>query len=1671
MPTNNETKYDPARQATIDLEVPLLKAISAPHSGGGLLVAVNSICQCLKAAHALLPSVRAEEWVTNAHRLYRETKSCSALNFGMAVVASKESSRPVYSAFVDPAKCGISKDRLNRVNAMLGIAVIAAVSQEESVPPSFTDYWQTLRRACSGIGRRDSEWELLVKDLPITQEELKAFLKIATHAGVRRFVTDLLRMVAVAVALPAEPSTPEKPPAASETDEINDDVEPGNDSDEDQDLTGDSLKKQPPVAGKLIEWQMKGATFAPYAAKVGLLVSATRIPPADLKALCSKLNFGLQSTEDKTQRFAFAAIISIICSLPAQLAVDLPLFDNGDIYLLLEEKVVCWSYRKVLERRGKSSSEDSPSTTTAGLLRVPIPVPESVAAYGQLQLHLQPEAKTLGELLNVPKEKTERTLWLKEFGVFLKSCGDDVYPALPARTARSLPYVYLQQTGQDLAAAMLAFGFSTAASGMLHYINLNRAQIEKYVKQVYDYLGLGPAAPLPSSFDACGSSHAPDPEVFTAGWNKMMQDIYDSLQSARQAITDEDFLHSFNQFITLSLTAVVTLTAHRAQLLQRLTFGALFSFLSAVYFADKDWANGVNSRMAPKTQLLTEILEYYAENIRILAKQVKARGLTCAVLDEIADGIHRFDRTAFFHIELKDHKDGAKKLRRVQCTPDHIEKCTQHYFGKKRNCGRHFWVVQGCRRSFDRWVLRVLTGHSRQDAEPFHEFGLVAPNLALEILKREMDKYITELGLKGPPQLTDRAKKTQSSGQFAILPLPKSYTASEIRKPKIAGGQATHQRNLFTSRSLPAISLIDSVRSKLIHQPGNLTPGAGLLLHFSCVDGVTNPHDLKQVFQDLNKHLLHINGKPVLCFTRVDSAQEITFPVQPPTEIYLKTHCPDFEHINWQQSVTESAQWLREGFANCAWPSAPGRCLDTLLVCLNHWANFYLPPTFNSCYNPESIASTFSRLSVLRLAGAEKPACVIAFPPWTTQSAEIYQERNQSLIDVLKLLNQFADTDKHRGQNFIRAKHLEAELSGLPTYFTGGPAHTVMRSIRHEVEKILRGDPDRLELSSLATYMSALRPTLEAIPAYLTLDSFLADDWYAFYAAATYIEVPKKTDEATNKQLKFLKDDRITAANRFLRSLHELKYQIPHYLFERRGRKNSLESMRRPASSVYIDDEVVKSISDLLTVGLSEYPAHIARAKLKLQLLAQAAPLRYGNSAALPISCLTSNAGCLVIRDEGFSVTKSKRHQLIPVDKQVQDQIGELGGMLLAADHDAQFLFLKSEAVHDLASDGWLHDLLTTLLQLTTGDSTARTHNFRARVFSEHAINGWSIKVHELLTGNAGPRACLSLFSSADQLWISFPKASAEALHASRQTGAMYYLACWSFLRAAALSATLVDTPPPANLPTALGFSEGLMRKARQRHKTDSTIFDPWQWLSKKLKFENLAPYVASVVTEVPTASTSDPQADLEAPTFEKSIVYCARRMLNQTTNATQTLLGLPTSLVALLDSKLPSIETTLKLRERINSGIEGRAVKADIRALESPDAKIFISDRPGNPLPHDSLLLSLLSSTPCTDPSTWKDEAAAHGLLDAALKSLPKHLSLEVSFGERHFTAAVVASFTSHSRVVVFKNGLRDLGSTPQVRVIHTKSKSRTHVNKARLTTLIRILLQAVLIVQSIKK
>ena len=1678
MKANSETGINNSEFEAIDTFQPLLKAISAPASGSGLLVAVDTARRCIGAADEVMPSPRAKEWLAQCNLLYQAIEEHCKTNPSYAVVAAKEETRPVYSVFASPAKCATTPPRQQRVDAMMGVALCVAVSQGAVITNSFAEHWQTVRRACSGGGKRDSDWELIAEKLPLHNSELIELAKIAQHPGVQKFITDLLRMVLVELAAvpspdPCHDTSPELDGKTSnnEDEEDEEDEDPTEQYGE-KDPRLSALEKQGPKEGSIIEWQLTKATFAPLADKVGLLIAANRMPPADLKLVCQNLLVALETDSDTNQRFAYAAFLSLFCSLPIKILLTVSSLSNEDIYVDVERQQITWNYRKVLDQDKKSAT--SPSHVhqkRLDVLEAHIPQPILIGTFGKTLLSGRPDASTIEELLDVPEDKTQRRAWIKQYGLFLRTCGDLVYPPYSTRFSNSIAPVYLQESRQDLVAANQGFGLAGAASGMLHYVNFDREQITFHANQVYNFLGLGPAAPLPLDFTSYGSGHAPAAEVFVKGWNELMCQFEVSLHRAKDASTDDEFISSFNEVITFDLTAVVTLLGHRAQRIERLTIGSLYSNKKAVYTADKDTEAGSTSRLVPKTQLLLEVLWKHQSNLKILARQAISRGLTCPLIEELAAGVIRFKRSAFFHLKLKATKNGPKKVSRIRCSAGDIEKTTERFFGKPKNCGRHFWVTEGCRRNWNRWLLRVLTGHARQDAEAFHEFGLVAPDRALDDLGALIEQLTKELGMHGPKKVPASASGHIALEQFQAVPLFRPTINDEVRKPKSEGGQITHQRNLFTTSSLPSIAFIDSVRELLIKIPGSLAPAGGLLMHLACIDGVTNSNDLRQIFFDIKNQLLNNNGKPMVCFDRHHSSQEIALPIQHPTRLYLKLFAPDIAQITWDDAAHETARWLKQAFQYIVWPVSADACIESLLRCLTHWTNFYLPPAFNSAYAPQTCAATFSRFSIQRLSWMDARVDEINFPIWTPHPDEYYREKNQSLDLALKCLNSKADTTKELGKNLARAKLLQKDLETLESSFTDGAADVVKRIVIHEVTKIIQVTSDRLELSSLATYFSALRPTLQSIPAYENLRDFQPEDWQAFYNSATHVKSQNKPQLNGSDSLSSLKEDRIAAAKRCLKCLYELGFNIPQHLVLPSSRAKTADGDRRAAASVLIKNKDVEVIEQLIRSRLGDWPLHTARAILKLNLLAAEVPLRYGSSSTLPINCLTSAGGCLVIRDEGFSNSKGRRHQVVEMSEEAKKQIGSLAKMLIAADRNSRFLFLSKASVHDTSSDGWLHDLLTELLQRVTGDSTARTHGFRGRVFSERVFPEWENIARQLLDGRAGPELSQKFFSLCEPLWTSFAQSAFEAGHTNRFTGGVYYWACWPLLRAAAMSSTLVRTTPPTDMTQRLGFSNGAMRKARQRADIKDAPFDSWVWLCSSLKFEHWKPFEAKNQIAVPTVKEADAPHHLPVVTFDHATIYVARRLLYQEKTAAQTRLVLPTSLVATLEDKLPNFEEVQVLTKRINGKHDGRAIAADLEALSSSDAKIFFSDRSDKPLPDDAALLALLTSSTPSLPGLWENATTAANLLKKGLQSLPKNLSIEVCFAQRHMDAGVAAAISSHTRIVVRKPQ-RDIGANPRVCVIYDDAEQRNDVSKARLTTLIRILLKSALVVfESINK
>lgn len=1654
-----------------DINHPLLVAIAAPSYGGGLLPAAANMHRNLQALHELLPAPRIALWVKEAEKLGRQVQQESLQFPVLTAVSEREKIHHVYTAVVSPVICPIASPRLQIVNAMMGIAICAAVSANGTVSEKFTRGWKTLRLACAQTGRRDKDWDLLAARLPILTVELEQVLGELSYVGARAFVVELIRMLNVTVA----------PVEASQTSPSTDTqaIDPNTDAyvDEDEEfaegpVTVDSLA-YPELGtdidilssaepGAFITWLQKRAFFARYPDKMGLLTGSDRLPSEELRTVCRGLSEAFTDASPEKRVFASVAICSLMTALPVRAVLMLPIHHNNDMYLDISLNCIIWNFEQLRRRNVPTEPNQEQPIAHDGFTPMYIPSPRALEHIWKEYENKYPAAKNLGELFGVPTDPEELKHFIYRYGEFLRSHGDTAFPAYSGRSAQSLFPVYLKITEQDIMAALFGFGVPAAAPGMLHYAAVSRGQVERSVSGVYEYLGLEPASALPVNFQGSGSSYAPSREVMQQGLSDLAADMNRQAEHVAEAKNDVEFLQAFNELSLLSLTAFITLTAHRSQRLGRLTMGALYSNAEFVYLADKDLVDSPRSRLVPKTTVLVTILDTHLLNLRHLAQEALRSNWQSSALETLADGHMLYKTAAFCKFELKTAKDGRDKLVRNLFVKSDVQAVTQRYFGKPANCGRHFWVTELCRNNASRWNLRVLTGHSRQDAEPLHEFGMVAPRAAMLSLKADMEDILVPMELSAPKPLPLPRGLAHQKVAFQALPLPSDRGLGRDRRPRADGGHVIHTHETFRASTPAAIHIIDTARGTLINGVQDVGSGGGLLLLLAVVDGVTEINDLRQIFTKPSDALLQVDGKPLLCIKRVESGQELAVPLLPPTRFYLKATDLDVKTLNWQEAIEEARTWLTQAVPNVNWPNSPERCISALLACTSHWTRYRLPPATVTAHSPEIPAATFSRPSILRLAGPDTEEAELDFPPWAPTTPNLAHERNQSFQNVLKLLNKWADTTRKLGDNKARAEGLRKDLENLGRLASGSSADVFRRSLAHEIKKIQDAAADALELSSLATYASKLKTSLESVPAFMSLDEYLPDDWQNFHLQCTRQPSTQNNENLTKKQKESLKDDRFSAAKRFLKTLSEIGFAIPQELLGH-SRTSRSPHQRKAAASVFISQKDIQVLLAESDRAFANWPLHRARAELKIKLLTDV-PLRFAESSSLSVDCVTPSSGHLVVSEQGFSVLKNRSsRRLAPLSDPTKELVLRLANQLQLSNAKSGFLFLEQDNIIDLASDEWLHHFLTDVLQVVTGDTTARMHSLRGRAFNESIFPGWEKLARDLIAGTAGPVLCRSMLEPSPYRWICFAQTSMHAGHGSRYTGAAYYWSSWPLIRAAGLCATLQDLHLPPASAQKIGFSDAALRQARRRHlATNTSAFDGWAWIGERCKFEQWDPFQATGHVHLPVATSGrTATASQQEIPLSNAVKYCASRIIGVTRDVVQSRYLLPSSLALSLDANLPPANEVSTLRRRVKGHDEGRAMSADIKALDGVDAAIFLSDRGAGALKTDDLFLKLLAGTPFPDLSVWDSKDSCQKILDACLESLPTHLGLELVFGSKYFESSIAAHLDKTSRLVVARPQ-RDIGRTPRVFVIHAVEAKRNAVTKARLTSLIRLLLRS---------
>lgn len=1524
----------------------------------------------------------------------------------------------VYSHFLAPWDSDAPRALTVRLQAIEGASLIHAMSQGQALKPTFIQGLKTVRGAWTPRRNRHADWTVAFEVLTSADSDLRAAAACCSSERPREFllmVHEVLQGTASPAVrddvnpIPAQPR--ESQPLGQVADTATKTEGP-----EEKPAPNKPPRKEPdPDESDPLRVLLRRAEFAPIREKLSLSPSYGTLPPEQLKTVTYALGQQLGSPFGDVARATISSIC-LLTGLSPERACQLPLTPQGPIHISLDGYITWDMGREFGER--------------ADPVRVPVPLALQ-SAFKQLEAKSPVAADTLGALCRVPTDTREFSEWLTQQERFLRRFGDPVYEPTHARLARSLGQIYVRETRSDLVATALALDFRLAPNSGLHYLRLPARYITAAAAKVYRYLGLGEPAQLPMTYVAAGSPDCPSDEALQEGWAQLVAHADSALARLRTSQTALEAAVAWNELSTCNALMFCILTAHRASRVERITWGAIAGHPSLVHLCDKDIKRASSSRLIPKTELLAAVIQWHglcAAEAAQIPDRFNAEGDTLRSL--VADGAP-FARAAFFQLRWDPR---SKAFRRISLDAGDLNTLSKAIWGVRANVGRKFWVSAMALRGIDRFLIRQLTFHRTIGIEPDSPTHWQIPREAVEGLRSAMEGILCELSLPAPK--FDGAK--HSAVELRSLPLPRAAK----KEPKYTG--LTQSRDIVLT-SLTSLTVVDTVRSKLVAGEGPESPAAALLVGLAVLEGITNPAVLRSLITDPKSRLIEIAGS---YFLRIEVGERsVVQPLQTPTVSLIKLALS--QDVNdWQAAQEGCASWLRTQLGEYQWDQK-NSATSQLLKAAEGWCGFNLPPVV--VYTAERAAdigslnlASLERLCGIRLSAPDR-ASPITVPRFRAPRV------GAGLGGIRELVRKASNRYEPLGGSIKRAKTLIRELNDLHPSHPGSPTDAVTAWVRAEATLIASQATERIRLTSLATYLGNLSHAIEALSGFDDLREWDDENWQELHALAHQLD-----SRETGRQEP--SHDHVTALRRFAHTLAaHAGYYVPSWLLDPQRRLKT--TTRSPAACVWVGPEDFLSAASLLDEWLRERPLLLMQCRAFLRTI-QESPLRVFEPLGLPLHCVTGSGEHLAIRPNAFRDLKtSASTRLVPISRELVEQFEQIGKLASALQDGTPYLFVDPSAPSKELSQEIVHWVSTGLSE-AVGDPAFVLHASRGAAISHLVAPGWHDLFSKVMLGEAGPDVAQDFFQYAEDKWTSPARASAFAGHGSQETFAVHYFACWTAVRHLALSATLSALPVGSGITNAAGVTQAALRQARSRAARNEPAFDAWIWAKTRIR---LPVGITEAVQHAPGSARSEaedpvedrPDADLQS----RKIRYVARRILGtdpQIAAVQERLLKSQADKLEAISASLRASDLTRRIKE---SGARGQA--ADLRALSSPIANEWLKGC-------DQMDPQAVRALNCL---LTRQESKTQTLADATRKALPALLqgtTLEFVFGSRHQRSDTVIALSRMGAHVAPAH--RDLGPIPRVSVVRAGAQ-KNDVEKARLTSLCRLLTAAFLKVMEVNE
>lgn len=1602
----------------------LLQAVAMPDNQQGMALALPKLKNYINACQHLWPTTPVSTWQSALADLEVQIDSRARSGGDLGAVYNKPNAdNDLFSTFLKWERAMVPDSEPYKLDALLGRALMTSAAKHQKIPRALLTGLTTIKKTLIGKGSRSADWNAITT-INLTNAEAVGQLKntISRKSPTLIFLTALYQILEAAIIPPSVIATnvihPLDPDRTSVDVNTLDNSRQGAEKkstplseylDKDKDKDEDSV---PDIGARI-----KGADYTSFGVKLGLY-HRDQMLINDLVQITNILASYLNSTNPLHIGYAALALTSLITGCSDAIALKLEFSPRLTIWLDLEKSCWAWDFQCYRSSHIRATAEWSASKIEP--INIPLPVKlVEILAWAQKN---NPTATNLGGLIcSISKQEQ---IDLVDFRSFLRGCGSTAHPAYRGRFSRSLAAVYLEVTGSDMTSGLLTGQLAATAPAALFYFGPTRQLLTQRMSNVYQRLGIGAPAPFHDTSVRIACKKVLEIEVLQAGWAALVTDINQTRQHACSAISQHDILTHCNSLMPLLASAFVIQTAHRATRLENLTFGMLLIHPHAILIQDKDEDGRAQPRLIARTSTVNAILNIALECHQLIMKKLVVRGLRATA----SEGI---DQPLFVQWKV------TEGLTAQPISNGAIAEITKSHFGSEPNFGRCQWVTYMDEHGCDRWLIRGLTGHTRDVTRTSGSYLDIPPVVVAERLKAQMETISLKIfgeeslkfrNVKHLPQIIqvtpiiDKVRKLQDRVHDARILLP------PISVETLIGWSAT-----------------DLIRHKLMRGHIDAKPQILAVLHLIFVDQIPDATLCADAAANPDKYFRIYAHEQGIIIERDHFVHKTWIPIQPTTRALLAqvvTPMPS------QHELKKQIESVIRGIHEVSWPQDSQSFWQALGDSTQAWRRLELAPSLNALSDLTVPTPCLSANSLRRLAGEK-----IDFAEAMKRSRYVPNCGRKNVEDgvktIVSILGKYSSSVERFGEKRNRAIRCIKSIEGIQTIWSA-MGMWLKEWILDELECTRSGKQGCYQISSLNTYLSTLLlanyESLQWDDPYEWEDG----DWLTWIGAIDSHcskDKPAQVEKSDN-----VSDRARSAICALVNSWIRRGNSTPTAVRAKLGLPSTAISAGGSTSSTLIMASDSISAMTLLNHWHRESPTELAMDAIR-DLLSSSVPVRTSEISSLMTDCLTHNGG-LIIKRVGYAAHKT--FSSVRVVQLTATQAACLRSRIqkLKLCVGDQVLLMRCDGSREMGlRDHRLANDFGSALKQVTGEPVARFHSKRAATIESKCWPGWEELVSAKMQGNVDPRQCHDWVKSLQLEWVRTAYSATTAGHADLRSVIGNYLAVWPLVFAVSMGAKLSELEPGPKLIRQLGLSATAQRQTKSRTTFAGNIFSVWGWvfgqLNKKL---NQKPIDKAAPGLSVNFSIDKAHIDADQPTVSHidSLRYLMVRALGLPQDLALEKTHLPLSQAIALDALLSGRPELYEVARRARSDAKPRAVKANVElALSESGTQIIEWMLQLRPKEMTKLKCALFRQKACANGS-----AASPDFWMNICNCMPKNLAIHIKLGPKVANGKLLAELTSLVGTILVDIDQK-IGEQPVISIQNRGQENR--VLSSRLSAVVR--------------